>query len=214
VAERWQRATGAPLVEGYGLTETSPNVCANPVDAREFSGTLGAPLPGTEVTMRSEQGAELARGEVGEICVRGPQVMRGYWNAPEETAQAFFAGGWFRTGDLGRIDARGTVEFVDRRKDVIVVAGFKAYPSEIEAVALEHPGVKDAGAVGVPHPKSGEVVALYVVKRDPALSAAALAAHCAERLAPYKRPARIEFRDALPKSPLGKVLHRELKAGA
>jgi len=214
VAERWQRATGAPLVEGYGLTETSPNVCANPVDARQFSGTLGAPLPETEVTIRSEQGAELARGETGEICVRGPQVMRGYWNAPEETAQAFFAGGWFRTGDLGRIDARGTVEFVDRRKDVIVVAGFKAYPSEIEAVALEHPGVKDAGAVGVPHPKSGEVVALYVVKRDPALSAAALAAHCAERLAPYKRPARIEFRDALPKSPLGKVLHRELKAGA
>ena len=214
VAERWQRATGAPLVEGYGLTETSPNVCANPVDAREFSGMLGPPLPETEVTIRSEQGAELARGEVGEICVRGPQVMRGYWNAPEETAQAFFAGGWLRTGDLGRVDARGYVEFVDRRKDVIVVSGFKAYPSEIEAVALAHPGVKDAGAAGVPHAKSGEMVVLYVVKRDPALSAAALAAHCAERLAPYKRPARIEFRDALPKSPLGKVLHRELKAGA
>jgi long-chain acyl-CoA synthetase len=214
VAERWQRATGAPLVEGYGLTEASPNVCANPIDAREFSGTLGAPLPETEVTIRSEQGAELARGEVGEICARGPQVMRGYWNAPEETAQAFFPGGWLRTGDLGRIDARGYVEFVDRLKDVIVIAGFKAYPSEIEAVALEHPGVKDAGAVGVPHPKSGEAVALYVVRRDPALSAAALAAHCAERLAPYKRPARIEFRDALPKSPLGKVLHRELKASA
>jgi long-chain acyl-CoA synthetase len=214
VAERWQRATGAPLVEGYGLTETSPNVCANPIGAREFSGTLGAPLPETEVTIRSEQGAELARGEVGEICVRGPQVMRGYWNAPEETAQSFFPGGWLRTGDLGRIDARGYVEFVERRKDVIVVSGFKAYPSEIEAVALEHPGVKDAGAVGVPHPKSGEAVALYVVRRDPALSAAALAAHCAERLAPYKRPARIVFRDSLPKSPLGKVLHRELKASA
>jgi len=129
VAERWQRATGAPLVEGYGLTETSPNVCANPVDARQFSGTLGAPLPETEVTIRSEQGAELARGETGEICVRGPQVMRGYWNAPEETAQAFFSGGWLRTGDLGRIDARGYVQFVDRLKDVIVVSGFKAYPS-------------------------------------------------------------------------------------
>jgi long-chain acyl-CoA synthetase len=214
VAERWQRATGAPLVEGYGLTEASPNVCANPVDAHEFGGTLGRPLPETEVTIRSEQGAELARGEVGEICVRGPQVMRGYWNAPEETAQAFFAGGWLRTGDLGRIDARGCVEFVERRKDVIVVSGFKAYPSEIEAVALAHPGVKDAGAAGVPHAKSGEMVVLYVVRRDPALSAAALAAHCAERLAPYKRPARIEFRDALPKSPLGKVLHRALKAGA
>jgi long-chain acyl-CoA synthetase len=214
VAERWQRATGAPLVEGYGLTETSPNVCANPIDAREFSGTLGAPLPETEVTIRSEQGAELARGETGEICVRGPQVMRGYWNAPEETAQAFFPGEWLRTGDLGRIDARGTVEFVDRLKDVIVVSGFKAYPSEIEAVALSHPGVKDAGAAGVPHPKSGEAVALYVVKRDPALSAEALAAHCAERLAPYKRPVRIEFRESLPKSPLGKVLRRELRAGA
>ncbi|MDH3319294.1 MAG: AMP-binding protein, partial [Betaproteobacteria bacterium] len=214
VAERWQRATGAPLVEGYGLTEASPNVCANPIDAREFSGKLGLPLPETEVSIRDERGAKLALGEVGEICVRGPQVTRGYWNAPEETAQAFFPDGWLRTGDLGRIDERGYVEFVDRRKDVIVVSGFKAYPSEIEAVALAHPGVKDAGAVGMPHPKSGEAVALFVVKRDPALSAEALAAHCAERLAPYKRPVRIEFRDALPKSPLGKVLHRELKAAA
>ena len=214
VAERWQRATGAPLVEGYGLTEASPNVCANPIDAREFSGKLGKPLPETEITIRSEQGAELARGETGEICVRGPQVTRGSWNAPEETAQAFFPGGWLRTGDLGRIDERGTVEFVERRKDVIVVSGFKAYPSEIEAVALEHPGVKDAGVVGVPHPKSGEAVALFVVRRDPALSAEALAAHCAERLTFYKRPVRIEFRESLPKSPLGKVLHRELRASA
>jgi len=214
VAERWQRATGAPLVEGYGLTEASPNVCANPVDAREFSGRLGAPLPETEVTIRGEQGAELARGETGEICVRGPQVMRGYWNAPEENAQAFFPGGWLRTGDLGRINARGDIEFVERLKDVIVVSGFKAYPSEIEAVALSHPGVKDAGAAGVPHPRSGEAVVLYVVRRDPSLSAEALAAHCAERLTPYKRPVRIEFRESLPKSPLGKVLRRELRAAA
>jgi long-chain acyl-CoA synthetase len=214
VAERWQKATGAPLVEGYGLTEASPNVCANPIDAREWSGKLGMPLPETEVTIRSEEGAELARGETGEICARGPQVMRGYWNAPEESAQAFFPGGWLRTGDLGRMDERGWVEFVDRRKDVIVVSGFKAYPTEIEAVALEHPGVKDAGAVGVPHPHSGEAVALFVVKHDPALTAEALAAHCAERLTPYKRPVRIEFRESLPKSPLGKVLHRELKASA
>ncbi|MGD9954407.1 MAG: AMP-binding protein [Burkholderiales bacterium] len=214
VAKRWRQAAGAPLVEGYGLTEASPNVCANPIDAREWSGKLGTPLPETEVTIRSESGAELARGETGEICVRGPQVMRGYWNAPEETAQAFFSGGWLRTGDLGREDERGCFEFVDRRKDVIVVSGFKAYPSEIEAAALEHPGVKDAGAAAVPHPRSGEAVALYVVKRDPALTAEALAAHCTERLAPYKRPARIEFRESLPKSPLGKVLHRELKASA
>jgi long-chain acyl-CoA synthetase len=214
VAERWQQATGAPLVEGYGLTEASPNVCANPIDAREWSGKLGKPLPETELTIRSEAGAELARGETGEICVRGPQVTRGYWNAPEETAQAFFPGGRLRTGDLGRIDERGYVEFVDRLKDVIVVSGFKAYPSEIEAVALEHPGVKDAGAVGVPHPHSGEAVALFVVKRDPALTSEALGAHCAERLTPYKRPVRIEFRESLPKSPLGKVLHRELRASA
>jgi long-chain acyl-CoA synthetase len=214
VAERWQHATGRPLIEGYGLTEASPIVCVNPVEAREFSGKLGLPVACTEVTFRDDAGAELTLGEVGEICVRGPQVMRGYWNAPEETAQAFFPGDWLRTGDLGRMDSRGWVEFVERRKDVIVVSGFKAYPSEIEQVALAHPGVKEAGAVGVPHPKSGEAVALFVVRRDPALSADALAAHCAQRLAPYKRPVRIEFRDSLPKTPLGKVLHRELQARA
>lgn len=212
VAERWKRVTGTTLVEGYGLTEASPVVCGNPVDAREFSGKLGPPLPRTEVSIRDEAGTELPRGEVGEICVHGPQVMRGYWKAPQETAQAFFPGQWLRTGDLGRIDERGFVQFVERRKDVIIVAGYKAYPSEIEAVALAHPGVKDAGAVGVPHGRTGEAVVLCAVKRDPALTAEALARHCAQRLAPYKRPVRIVFRDSLPKSPLGKVLHRELKA--
>ena len=214
IAERWQQVTRTPLIEGYGLTEASPIVCANPVGAREFSGKLGLPVTGTEVEIRDERGKQLARGEVGEICVRGPQVMRGYWNAPEETAQAFFPGGWLRTGDLARMDERGTLEFVDRRKDVIVVAGLKAYPSEIEQVVLQHPGVKDVGAVGVPHPRSGEAVALFVVKRDPTLSADALATHCAQRLAPYKRPVRIEFRSDLPKSPIGKVLHRELRSSA
>ena len=213
VAERWQQAMGAPLVEGYGLTEASPNLCANPPDAREFSGTLGFPLPATEIALMDEEGRPLPAGEVGEICARGAQVMRGYWNAPEETARAFFPGGWLRTGDLGRIDERGQVQFVERRKDVIVVSGFKAYPSEIEAAALAHPGVKDAGAVGVPQRRAGEAVALFVVKRDPGLTAEALAEHLARHLAPYKRPVRIEFRDSLPKSPLGKVLHRELKAG-
>jgi len=212
VAERWQRATGVPIVEGYGLTEASPIVCANPADAREFSGTLGRPLADTEVTIRDERGTELAAGEIGEICVRGPQVMRGYWNQPEETARAFFPGGWLRTGDLGRRREDGTIEFVERAKDVIVVSGFKAYPSEIEAAAKSHPGVADAAAVGVPHPRSGEAVALYVVRRDLSLTEEALAAHCAERLAPYKRPVRIEFRDRLPRSPLGKVLYRELRA--
>jgi long-chain acyl-CoA synthetase len=214
VAERWQRATGVALIEGYGLTEASPIVCVNPVDARAYSGKLGRPVPSTEVAIRDESGAELESGGVGEICVRGPQVMRGYWNAPEETAQAFFPGAWLRTGDLGRIDAAGCVEFVERRKDVIVVSGFKAYPSEIEQAALLHPGVKDAGAAAVADARSGEAVALYVVRRDPQLSAEALAEHCAQYLAPYKRPKRIEFRDSLPKSPLGKVLHRELQAAA
>jgi long-chain acyl-CoA synthetase len=214
LAERWQQATGAPLVEGYGLTEASPNVCANPVDSREFSGKLGRPLPSTEIAILDEQGAALPPGEIGEICVKGPQVMRGYWHAPEETAQAFTADGWLRTGDLGRIDAQGLLEFVERRKDVIVVSGFKAYPAEIEEVAMRHPGVKDAGAAPVPDPRSGEAVALYVVKRDPSLTAEALQAHCARYLTGYKLPKRIEFRDSLPKSPIGKTLRRQLAARA
>ena len=214
VAERWQQAMGVPLIEGYGLTEASPNVCVNRFDAREFTGKLGLPLPSTEVAILDERGAALALGEVGEICVRGPQIMRGYWNAPEETAGAFTPQGWLRTGDLGRMDEHGYVEFVERRKDVIVVSGFKAYPTEIEAVVMRHPGVKDAGAVGIPDPRSGEAVALFVVKKDPALTAGALREHCAKHLARYKQPRRIEFRDALPKSPIGKVLHRELKASA
>ncbi|MDW8468546.1 MAG: AMP-binding protein [Burkholderiales bacterium] len=143
--------------------------------------------------------------------MRGPQVMQGYWNRPEETARAFHPGGWLRTGDLGRRREDGSFEFVERAKDVIVVSGFKAYPSEIEAAAKSHPGVADAGAVGVPHARSGEAVALFVVRRDPSLTAEALAAHCAERLAPYKRPVRIEFRGELPRSPLGKILYRELR---
>jgi len=211
VAERWQRATGVPLLEGYGLTEASPIVCANRFDVAGFTGKLGLPVPSTEVAILGEGDEEIPLGEAGEICVRGPQVMRGYWNAPEETAQVLGAAGWLRTGDLGRMDQRGYVEFVERRKDVIVVSGFKAYPSEIEEVALRHPGVKDAAAVGVPHPRSGEVVGLIVVRRDPALTEQALFEHCARHLTSYKLPRRIEFRDALPKSPIGKTLHRELR---
>jgi len=211
VAERWQQATGAPLVEGYGLTEASPNVCGNPADAREFSGKLGRPLPGTEVAILDEQGRRQSPGEIGEICVRGPQVMAGYWHAPEETAQAFFPGGWLRTGDLGRIDERGYVEFVERSKEVIVVSGFKAYPGEIEAVAMQHPGVREAGVAGIPDARSGEAVALYVVRKDPALGEAALLEHCAKHLAPYKWPQKVFFRDSLPKSPIGKVLRRQLR---
>jgi len=211
VAERWQHATGVPLVEGYGLTEASPNVCANPFVAREFSGKLGLPLPSTEVAILDEHGAELPLGEQGEICVRGPQVMRAYWNRPQESAEAFTPQGWLRTGDIGRMDARGYLEFVDRKKDVIVVSGFKAYPTEIEEVALRCPGVLDAGAVGVPDVRSGEAVALFAVKSDPALAAEALRRHCSQYLTGYKLPAHVEFRSALPKNPLGKVLRRRLR---
>ena len=214
VAERWRDATGVWLVEGYGLTEASPNVCANPFDAREFTGKLGLPLPSTEVAILGENGNEVPLGAIGEIGVRGPQVMQGYWNAPEETASAFTADGWLKTGDIGRMDERGYVEFSDRKKDIVVVSGFKAYPTEIEEVAMLHPGVKDAGAVGVPDERSGEVVALFVVRADPSLTAETLLAHCAKHLTGYKLPRRIEFRDRLPKTPIGKILRRELKEEA
>jgi long-chain acyl-CoA synthetase len=214
VAERWLKATGVPLVEGYGLTEASPNVCANRFDAREFSGKLGLPLPSTEVAILDEDGRESPPGEIGEIGVRGPQVMRGYWNAPQETANAFTADGWLKTGDMGRMDEHGYLEFRDRKKDIVVVSGFKAYPAEIEEAAMLHPGVKDAGAVGVPDERSGEAVALFVVRRDPGLTAEALLAHCAKHLTGYKLPKRIEFREQLPKTPIGKILHRQLKEEA
>jgi long-chain acyl-CoA synthetase len=214
VAERWQRAMGVPLIEGYGLTEASPIVCGNPFNAQEFSGKIGVPVPSTEVAILDEHDREVPLGEIGEICVRGPQVMRGYWNAPDETATAFTPDGWLRTGDMARMDQRGFIEFVDRRKDMIVVSGFKAYPAEIEDVAMLHPGVKDAGAIGVPDRHSGEAVALFVVKRDPGLSAEALLEHCAKHLTRYKLPKRIEFREQLPKTPLGKILRRQLKREA
>ena len=214
VSERWQQVTGVPLVEGYGLTEASPIVCANRVDTREFSGKLGLPVPSTDVAILDEDGKEMPLGEVGEIGVRGPQVMQGYSNAPEETATAFTADGWLKTGDMGCMDARGYVEFRERKKDVIVVSGFKAYPAEIEDVAMLHPGVKDAGAVGVPDERSGEAVALFVVRKDPGLTAEALLAHCAKYLTGYKLPRRIEFREQLPKSPIGKILRRQLKEEA
>jgi long-chain acyl-CoA synthetase len=214
VATRWQQMTGTPLIEGYGLTEASPIVCANRFDAAAFTGKLGLPVPSTEVSIRDEQGNELAPGIDGEICARGPQIMRGYWNAPAETAAAFWPDGWLRTGDIGAMDEHGYVAFSDRRKDVIVVSGFKAYPTEIEDVAMLHPGVKDACAVGLPDEHSGEAVALFVVRKDPALNADALRAHCAQHLTGYKRPKTVLFREQLPKTPLGKTLRRQLKAEA
>ncbi len=214
VAERWREAMGVGLTEGYGLTEAAPIVCANRLDAPAFTGKLGLPLPSTDVAIVDAAGHPVAAGEAGEICVRGPQVMRGYWNAPEETALAFTADGWLRTGDIGRMDAAGYVAFVDRSKDVIVVSGFKAYPHEIEAVARAHPGVADAAAVAVPDPRRGEVVGLFAVRRDAGLTTEALRAHCARHLAPYKRPRRIAFVEHLPRSAIGKTLHRALREAA
>jgi len=211
VADAWAGALGVPLIEGYGLTEASPIVCANRVDAPAFTGKLGLPLPSTEVAITDNDGGELPLGEVGEIRVRGPQVMTGYLGQPEETARVLTPEGWLRTGDLGRMDAGGYVEFVDRSKDIIVVSGFKAFPAEIEDVAKRLAGVREAGAVGVPDERTGQTVALFVVADDPTLTAAHVRAHCEAHLVAYKRPRYIEMRSALPMSALGKVLRRELR---
>jgi long-chain acyl-CoA synthetase len=214
VAERWQQLMGVPLIEGYGLTEASPIVCANRFDITEFSGKIGLPIPSTQVTILDGMGHELPLGETGEIAVQGPQVMQGYWNKPEETSRAFGADGWLLTGDIGEMDEDGYVRFVDRRKDVIVVSGFKVYPTEVEEVVMRHPGVREVGAVGVPDEKSGEVVRLYLVKNDPTLTVEAVLAHCRTSLTAYKVPKSVEFRDQLPKSPIGKILRRALKEEA
>ncbi|MEW6164471.1 MAG: AMP-binding protein [Pseudomonadota bacterium] len=211
VAEAWRSATGATLIEAYGLTETSPAVTINPLDLPAFNGSIGLPLPSTEVAIRDEAGGDLPPGEAGEVCVRGPQVMAGYWNRPDETAQVMMADGFMRTGDIGTMDAAGYVWLLDRKKDMVLVSGFNVYPNEVEAVVATHPGVLEAAAVGVPHEKSGEALKLFVVRRDPALTAEALVAHCRQSLAPYKVPHLIEFREELPKTNVGKVLRRALR---
>jgi long-chain acyl-CoA synthetase len=211
VAERWFETTGCPITEGYGLSETAPVATANRVDTTEFTGTIGLPVSSTEVSIRDEDGHALTHGEVGEICIRGPQVMAGYWNRPDETAKAMTPDGYFRSGDMGFMDQRGYVKIVDRKKDMILVSGFNVYPNEVEEVAAMHPGVLECAAIGIPDGNSGEAVKLFVVKKDPALTEAALKAHCAENLTNYKRPRSIEFRTELPKSPVGKILRRELR---
>ncbi|MBM3350765.1 MAG: AMP-binding protein [Betaproteobacteria bacterium] len=211
VAERWQQTMGVPLIEGYGLTEASPIVCANRFDITGFSGKLGLPLPSTLMTILDESGHALPYGSVGEICVKGPQVMKGYWNRPDESRHVFTADGWLRTGDLGVMDDQGYITFVDRCKDVIVVSGFKVYPAEIEEVVMHHPGVAEVGAVGVPDEKSGEAVKIFVTRKHPTLTAGELLAYCHENLTPYKVPKHVEFREKLPKSPIGKILRRKLK---
>jgi long-chain acyl-CoA synthetase len=209
VAQRWHARFGVPIVEGYGLTEASPIVCANRLDIREYSGTVGLPLPSTEVMLQDDDGKEVAPGEVGEICVRGPQVMRGYWNMPDETAQVLSTDGWLRTGDMGCMLDDGSVRVVDRKKDMIVVSGFKVFPNEVEDVVAMHPGVEEVAAIPAPAEHSEEAVKIVVLRRDPMLSAEELVEHCRRNLAAYKVPRQVRFATGpLPKSNIGKILRR------
>ena len=211
VAEKWYAATGCPIVEGYGLSETSPSATCNPTDATSYSGTIGLPLPSTEIVIRDDDGQDVALGERGEICIRGPQVMAGYWNRPDETAKVMYADGYFKSGDIGVMDERGQTKIVDRKKDMILVSGFNVYPNEIEDVIASHPGVLECAAVGVPDEHSGEVVKIFVVRKDPTLNEQQLIDWSKEQLAGYKRPKSVEFRAELPKTNVGKILRRELR---
>ncbi|MBF9234298.1 AMP-binding protein [Microvirga alba] len=211
VAKKWKEVSGQPIVEGYGLSETSPVVCANRLDIEEFTGTIGFPLPSTDIAIRGNDGASLPFGERGELCVKGPQVMAGYWQRPDETAKVMTTDGYFRTGDVALMKPNGEVKIVDRMKDMILVSGFNVYPNEVEDVLAHHPGVMEAAVIGVPDEQSGEAVVAYVVRRDPNLTADALRAYCRENLTGYKIPRRIEFRETLPKTNVGKVLRRVLK---
>jgi long-chain acyl-CoA synthetase len=213
-AEAWLKVTGCPIAEGYGLSETSPVATSNRLDLHAFTGTIGLPMPSTEIAIRDDAGQDLPSGQPGEICIRGPQVMAGYWNRPDETAQVMTDDGFFRSGDIGVMDAQGQVRIVDRKKDMILVSGFNVYPNEIEQVVNLHPAVLECAAVGIPDARSGEAVKLYVVRRDPTLSEEDLANYCRENFTAYKRPRHIEFRDDLPKSNVGKILRRELRAAA
>ncbi len=212
VAQKWQEVMGVPLIEGYGLTETSPLVCVNPLESKEFSGAIGLPVSSTDVSIRDESNRELGIGEVGEICVHGPQVMKGYWNMPDETAKVMTADGWFRTGDMGLVDPKGYVRITDRKKDLILVSGFNVYPNEVEDVVVMHPGVMECAAIGIPDAHSGEAVKVVVVRKDPNLTERELIDHCRKHLTGYKVPRHIEFRtEPLPKTNVGKVLRRILR---
>ncbi len=210
VAARWREITGTELVEGYGLTEASPVVCINPVRAPKI-GTVGLPVPSTEVAIRDDHGNDLPVGEAGEICVRGPQVMQGYWQRPDETKLVLAEGGWLHTGDIGAFDAEGFLKILDRKKDMVNVSGFKVFPNEVEDVIAQHPGVLEAAVIGVADPHTGQGVKLFVVKRDPAVTAEELTAFARERLAGYKVPKVIVFVDSLPKSNVGKIIRKDLK---
>ncbi|GAC1624434.1 MAG: long-chain fatty acid--CoA ligase [Nevskia sp.] len=212
VAEKWKSITGIALTEGYGLSETSPGVCFSPMDRPDWNGTIGVPLPSTFVSLRDDDERPMATGQPGELCVSGPQVMRGYWNKPEDNRKAFTADGYLKTGDVATVDERGYFKIVDRKKDMILVSGFNVYPNEIENVVALHAGVLECACIGVPDAKTGEAVKVFVVRKNPDLTVEALREHCKENLTGYKVPKSIEFRDSLPKSNVGKILRKELRS--
>ena len=211
VAERWKKITGTPIIEAYGLTETSPAACINPMTLSEYNGSIGLPVPSTEVSIQDEEGRMLPPGEAGELCIRGPQVMKGYWNREDETAKVLSSDGWLKTGDVAIMDNDGYVRIVDRLKDMIIVSGFNVFPNEIEVVIAGHPGVLEVGVVGEPDEKSGEVVRAVIVKKDESVTQQDIIDHCRDKLTSYKIPKIIEFRDELPKTNVGKILRRELR---
>jgi long-chain acyl-CoA synthetase len=211
VAERWKQVTGSPIIEGYGLTETAPSATANPLNVTEFTGAIGVPMPSTEVVLRDDDNRDLPLGQAGEICIRGPQVMAGYWQRPEETAEVLGKDGFLHTGDIGVMDEKGFIRVVDRKKDMIVVSGFKVFPNEIEQVVNMLPGVLECAVIGVPDEHSGEVPKVFVVKKDPQLTEQDVLEHCRKELTGYKRPKYVEFRAELPKTNVGKILRRALR---
>lgn len=211
VAERWKKLTGTPLLQAYGLTETSPAATINPLDMKDFNGAIGLPISSTEISIRDDIGVEVPLNQVGEICIRGPQVMKGYWQRPDETANVFHPDGFLRTGDMGYMDKKGFIFLVDRKKDMILVSGFNVYPNEVEEAVAMHPGVIDVAAIGVADEHSGEAVKIFVVRKDPALTERALIDHCRTVLTGYKVPKHVEFRDDLPRTNVGKILRRALK---
>jgi long-chain acyl-CoA synthetase len=211
VADEWHQRTKTAVIEGYGLTEASPVVSCNPLDGRDRIGTIGLPLPSTDIRIVDENGNTLPIGESGELCVKGPQVMKGYWNMPEETKKVFDAEGWLHTGDIAMMDREGFLKIMDRKKDMVLVSGFKVFPNEVEDVAMKHPKVLEAAVIGIPDEHAGEAVKLFIVKRDPSLTEDELKAYLHDHLTGYKRPKVIVFVDSLPKNNVGKVIRRELK---
>ena len=211
VAEKWKQVTGVPLIEAYGLTETSPAACINPMDLKDYNGMIGLPIPSTEVVIKDDENNTLPAGEVGEICIKGPQVMKGYWNRPEETAKVMTSDGFFKSGDIGCMDDKGFFKIVDRKKDMILVSGFNVYPNEVEEIVSSHPKVFESAAIGVADEKSGEIVKIFVVKKDESLTEDELKGFCKENLTGYKVPRLYEFRADLPKSNVGKILRKDLR---